>query len=158
MAAVSALIAALAASSWKISASIWCSTSSGSLKPSAEKTLIPLSIQGLWEAEITMPAPKESVRARKATPGVVITPRSEEHTSELQSPVHLVCRLLLEKKKKKKKKTKQKKKKTKKINDQRKRYVQEQQKVENVDKAHKKSRGRASEEVALPVVVIVTGI
>src|SRR5690348_18210172 len=25
--------------------------------------------------------------------------RSEEHTSELQSPVHLVCRLLLEKKK-----------------------------------------------------------
>src|SRR5690348_9912499 len=27
-------------------------------------------------------------------------PRSEEHTSELQSPVHLVCRLLLEKKKK----------------------------------------------------------
>src|SRR5690348_17425360 len=29
--------------------------------------------------------------------------RSEEHTSELQSPVHLVCRLLLEKKKKKRK-------------------------------------------------------
>src|SRR5438876_7569816 len=26
------------------------------------------------------------------------TGRSEEHTSELQSPVHLVCRLLLEKK------------------------------------------------------------
>src|SRR5258708_36170206 len=29
------------------------------------------------------------------------TSRSEEHTSELQSPDHLVCRLLLEKKKKK---------------------------------------------------------
>src|SRR5438876_11501102 len=29
-----------------------------------------------------------------------MTSRSEEHTSELQSPVHLVCRLLLEKKKK----------------------------------------------------------
>src|SRR5258708_26451481 len=29
----------------------------------------------------------------------VITNRSEEHTSELQSPDHLVCRLLLEKKK-----------------------------------------------------------
>src|SRR5436305_12046205 len=29
------------------------------------------------------------------------TPRSEEHTSELQSRPHLVCRLLLEKKKKK---------------------------------------------------------
>src|SRR5438477_9101651 len=35
------------------------------------------------------------------------TPRSEEHTSELQSHVNLVCRLLLEKKKKKKKKNKQ---------------------------------------------------
>src|SRR5690242_21631778 len=33
-------------------------------------------------------------------------PRSEEHTSELQSHVNLVCRLLLEKKKKKKKKNK----------------------------------------------------
>src|SRR5687768_18233455 len=31
--------------------------------------------------------------------------RSEEHTSELQSRLHLVCRLLLEKKKKKKKTT-----------------------------------------------------
>src|SRR5690348_17857912 len=31
---------------------------------------------------------------------VVLVQRSEEHTSELQSPVHLVCRLLLEKKKK----------------------------------------------------------
>src|SRR5258708_17619778 len=30
---------------------------------------------------------------------VVILDRSEEHTSELQSPDHLVCRLLLEKKK-----------------------------------------------------------
>src|SRR2546429_4240897 len=30
--------------------------------------------------------------------------RSEEHTSELQSRLHLVCRLLLEKKKKKKRK------------------------------------------------------
>src|SRR5258708_15459292 len=28
-----------------------------------------------------------------------LMPRSEEHTSELQSPDHLVCRLLLEKKK-----------------------------------------------------------
>src|SRR2546422_4811238 len=31
--------------------------------------------------------------------------RSEEHTSELQSRLHLVCRLLLEKKKKQRKKT-----------------------------------------------------
>src|SRR5207253_9323977 len=33
-----------------------------------------------------------------------LAPRSEEHTSELQSRGHLVCRLLLEKKKKNKKK------------------------------------------------------
>src|SRR5258708_6074265 len=31
--------------------------------------------------------------------GPLLGPRSEEHTSELQSPDHLVCRLLLEKKK-----------------------------------------------------------
>src|SRR2546422_6682874 len=36
--------------------------------------------------------------------GIKLSPaeRSEEHTSELQSRLHLVCRLLLEKKKKKK--------------------------------------------------------
>src|SRR4051794_41279309 len=33
------------------------------------------------------------------TAGWCASIRSEEHTSELQSPVHLVCRLLLEKKK-----------------------------------------------------------
>src|SRR5688500_19096420 len=32
-------------------------------------------------------------------PAGLIYPRSEEHTSELQSPCNLVCRLLLEKKK-----------------------------------------------------------
>src|SRR5687768_17781851 len=37
--------------------------------------------------------------------------RSEEHTSELQPRLHLVCRLLLEKKKKKNKKQKREKKK-----------------------------------------------
>src|SRR5207244_12897877 len=38
---------------------------------------------------------------RRHTDGhdVGLTQRSEEHTSELQSPDHLVCRLLLEKKK-----------------------------------------------------------
>src|SRR5437762_4634338 len=34
-------------------------------------------------------------------PDTVRAPRSEEHTSELQSPMYLVCRLLLEKKKQK---------------------------------------------------------
>src|SRR5256885_12620033 len=33
-------------------------------------------------------------------PPLVLRSRSEEHTSELQSPCNLVCRLLLEKKKK----------------------------------------------------------
>src|SRR5256885_882085 len=33
-------------------------------------------------------------------PNTIPAPRSEEHTSELQSPCNLVCRLLLEKKKK----------------------------------------------------------
>src|SRR6266487_1674020 len=37
--------------------------------------------------------------ALKPTVQETISARSEEHTSELQSPVHLVCRLLLEKKK-----------------------------------------------------------
>src|SRR2546426_3838154 len=39
-------------------------------------------------------------RQRVPVPINVIEPRSEEHTSELQSPCNLVCRLLLEKKKK----------------------------------------------------------
>src|SRR2546422_9459949 len=40
-------------------------------------------------------------KAESAFPGVGRLERSEEHTSELQSRLHLVCRLLLEKKKKK---------------------------------------------------------
>src|SRR2546422_8555886 len=35
----------------------------------------------------------------RPTVRLVVAPRSEEHTSELQSRLHLVCRLLLEKKK-----------------------------------------------------------
>src|SRR2546426_3216703 len=37
---------------------------------------------------------------RVTPPGTAVLLRSEEHTSELQSPCNLVCRLLLEKKKK----------------------------------------------------------
>src|SRR6266487_5491795 len=44
-----------------------------------------------WRGAAGLGAP----RRRAPAPGR----RSEEHTSELQSPVHLVCRLLLEKKK-----------------------------------------------------------
>src|SRR5258708_29262180 len=44
------------------------------------------------------------IRGSKGKPlgRITMDMRSEEHTSELQSPDHLVCRLLLEKKKKKK--------------------------------------------------------
>src|SRR5574341_752530 len=47
--------------------------------------------------DITLPTKVRLVKA------MVFPVRSEEHTSELQSPTNLVCRLLLEKKKKKKK-------------------------------------------------------
>src|SRR5205823_13472515 len=41
--------------------------------------------------------PRSAASSRSSSPS---TPRSEEHTSELQSLAYLVCRLLLEKKKK----------------------------------------------------------
>src|SRR2546422_5641203 len=43
---------------------------------------------------------EDAARVRTAVVGDVVVVRSEEHTSELQSRLHLVCRLLLEKKKK----------------------------------------------------------
>src|SRR5258708_15185359 len=65
-------------------------------------------------AELVALAKQKPGRLSYGTPGVGTSPhmamellksmsgmdRSEEHTSELQSPDHLVCRLLLEKKKK----------------------------------------------------------
>src|SRR5438876_3887833 len=72
---------------------------------------------GGWFAKTVRPAHQGPVARIRASPAGRILParltrppgirrrsplglRSEEHTSELQSPVHLVCRLLLEKKKK----------------------------------------------------------
>src|SRR2546429_5243785 len=53
-----------------------------------------------------VPASSQKVRLRaasastlKGVPKFMAMARSEEHTSELQSRLHLVCRLLLEKKK-----------------------------------------------------------
>src|SRR2546429_6318842 len=46
------------------------------------------------------PGRRAAVPAPDAPAGVGRGARSEEHTSELQSRLHLVCRLLLEKKKK----------------------------------------------------------
>src|SRR5258708_13097394 len=61
------------------------------------------------QPEIAAPALEAKAPALKVPPVEypdrldipVLNIRSEEHTSELQSPDHLVCRLLLEKKKKK---------------------------------------------------------
>src|SRR2546426_5072515 len=51
---------------------------------------------------VAIDAPKRAHRKvrRAVGPGDLQPMRSEEHTSELQSPCNLVCRLLLEKKKK----------------------------------------------------------
>src|SRR2546429_1660520 len=50
---------------------------------------VPPDVAGLWDAQVSQFADLNAT-----------IPRSEEHTSELQSRLHLVCRLLLEKKKK----------------------------------------------------------
>src|SRR5205807_7881776 len=60
-------------------------------------TLFRSPLPGLWFDW----APHSFGRQFESEPQVV--GRSEEHTSELQSPCNLVCRLLLEKKKKQKK-------------------------------------------------------
>src|ERR1039458_10727466 len=62
-----------------------------SRKPKCPKPLL------LFPTEMPEPPYAEALRELTA-----IAQRSEEHTSELQSLRHLVCRLLLEKKKKKK--------------------------------------------------------
>src|SRR2546429_7063051 len=51
-------------------------------------------LASLWLAPRKLRAATEFVAA-----GLLAANRSEEHTSELQSRLHLVCRLLLEKKK-----------------------------------------------------------
>src|SRR5947208_12717923 len=70
------------------------------------KNTIPILANVLMEAkgnEIRMLATDLEVGLRSRCDATVEKPgsltRSEEHTSELQSPDHLVCRLLLEKKK-----------------------------------------------------------
>ncbi len=54
--------------------SISASISSGSLKPSGPKILIPLSMYGLWLALITMPASALMLVVRCAIAGVGIGP------------------------------------------------------------------------------------
>src|SRR5256885_4821261 len=75
-------------------------------RPAAES---PFSCLHVFERSCNMTALLERLRqivgeAHVLTEGDLVAyeqDRSEEHTSELQSPCNLVCRLLLEKKKKK---------------------------------------------------------
>src|SRR2546422_7181293 len=59
--------------------------------------------QGAGSPRLETPWSPTSAPCRRATPSTSCSAsppaRSEEHTSELQSRLHLVCRLLLEKKK-----------------------------------------------------------
>src|SRR5258708_22821239 len=52
-----------------------------------------------WSRSQTRPRSASAVSRCSSVLSLRRSPRSEEHTSELQSPDHLVCRLLLEKKK-----------------------------------------------------------
>src|SRR5947208_6741144 len=61
--------------------------------PLTMRVLVQGSSQAVWTSWMGGP------RGDLAWPRVIEAERSEEHTSELQSPDHLVCRLLLEKKK-----------------------------------------------------------
>src|SRR5690554_2697258 len=94
----------------------------GKLKAIGPKT----KFEEIWEGEVTYFdgegefRQRFTVTAESAKIGghlfyQMCSDRSEEHTSELQSRPHLVCRLLLEKKKKNRKEMKQEKKKKKKI-------------------------------------------
>src|SRR5439155_9054342 len=56
-------------------------------------------VQDLPMVGLDVPAPTSIADLRRAGQDRVARNRSEEHTSELQSRGHLVCRLLLEKKK-----------------------------------------------------------
>src|SRR5437762_10763989 len=55
-------------------------------------------VDGMSGSRYERGAPKEIRRWGHEGGSVVVNGRSEEHTSELQSPMYLVCRLLLEKK------------------------------------------------------------
>src|SRR5437870_6383586 len=62
-----------------------------------------LDVRPSWRKKMRCPTPQSGAVRNSSGPAAPCVMRSEEHTSELQSRGHLVCRLLLEKKKKKKK-------------------------------------------------------
>src|SRR5207244_6302183 len=75
-------------------------------RASPEGSCDPIRSTGGIRPQMLKPTPLGTIRNRSGPLSPVRYARSEEHTSELQSPDHLVCRLLLEKKKKKIKKKK----------------------------------------------------
>src|SRR3989442_8729386 len=58
-----------------------------------------LPLEGESPRQCRGPGRQGQRRGRRLLPALRVAGRSEEHTSELQSRPHLVCRLLLEKKK-----------------------------------------------------------
>src|SRR4051794_41527564 len=62
-------------------------------------TLFPYTTSSDLATEQGFDIPLAGRKGARSSCAVCGLSRSEEHTSELQSPVHLVCRLLLEKKK-----------------------------------------------------------
>src|SRR2546426_5178472 len=59
------------------------------------------SLEHAWYAHLAVHGQFDTEEPRRSRLILAGNERSEEHTSELQSPCNLVCRLLLEKKKKK---------------------------------------------------------
>src|SRR5439155_24169919 len=59
----------------------------------------PATLAAVWPAALVLTLVVLSGKVAGVAAGVFLAGRSEEHTSELQSRGHLVCRLLLEKKK-----------------------------------------------------------
>src|SRR2546429_4112935 len=64
------------------------------------RLLIPAAVMLVYACGASTPEPASAPTPALDSGSRVEDPRSEEHTSELQSRLHLVCRLLLEKKKK----------------------------------------------------------
>src|SRR5256885_5121740 len=82
----------------------WSSDVCSSDLPAAPSPVLPISVRGsetvllVEDDEMIRALVQKVLKANGYTTLVAESGRSEEHTSELQSPCNLVCRLLLEKK------------------------------------------------------------
>src|SRR3989449_5082200 len=111
MTAASSLVEASTRIRGSVGSGTWRKTCANSAGPSLQAQPAPcdsavrrmavMSSADIGSTEDTLSESPSENGARDDIPEDVA--RSEEHTSELQSRLHLVCRLLLEKKKKKKK-------------------------------------------------------